>query len=118
KTSPAEARPLSPAATGRPLAAEGLTSYRYRGPFGWIMIGAKDEADALSEARRSLSSPETATAENLQVWDGARYVSSGKKATAGKKKLSEIGRPVDDAPRTKQAEPAIDAGADNKPQLV
>ena len=35
----------------RPLAAKGLVSYRYRGRYGWIMIGAKDNADALREAR-------------------------------------------------------------------
>src|SRR5207247_1820787 len=37
----------------RPCAAEGLTSYRCRGAFGWIMIGAKDASGAISEARRS-----------------------------------------------------------------
>jgi hypothetical protein len=28
----------------KPLAASGLTSYRLRGRYGWIMIGATDHA--------------------------------------------------------------------------
>lgn len=36
----------------RPCAAHGLNSYRYGGPYGWIMIGATDDADALREAAR------------------------------------------------------------------
>lgn len=55
----------------RPLAAHGLTSYRCKGRFGWIMIGALDHTDAMSEARRS--SPEAKT-EDLQVWDGNKYI--------------------------------------------
>lgn len=55
----------------KPCAAPGLTSYRYRGAFGWVMIGARNDADALSEARRSVDS---ATADRLEIWDGARYV--------------------------------------------
>lgn len=54
----------------RPLAAKGLISYRCRGRYGWIMIGAKDDADAMREALRS--DPE-AKRDNLQVWSGARY---------------------------------------------
>lgn len=57
----------------RPCAAPGLTSYRYRGPYGWIMIGATDNADALREAQRSLSYG-TATVERLQIWNGSEYV--------------------------------------------
>lgn len=57
----------------RPLAVKGLTSYRYRGAWGWIMIGAINHDDALSEAQRSLSH-RTATLDNLQVWDGSTYV--------------------------------------------
>jgi hypothetical protein len=56
--------------TDRPCAAAGLTSYRARSPFGWIMIGARDDADAMREARRSTANPT-----DLQVWDGQRYVS-------------------------------------------
>lgn len=58
-------------ASERPLAAPGLTSYRCRGRFGWIMIGAHDGADALREARRSW--PE-AMSDSMEVWDGRRYV--------------------------------------------
>jgi hypothetical protein len=60
--------------TDRPLAAPGLTSYRYAGRYGWLMIGAKDNADALREANRSASVKGAATLENLEVWDGTRYV--------------------------------------------
>jgi len=38
----------------RPLAVAGLTSYRYPGRYGWIMIGAANPKDALDEAWRSL----------------------------------------------------------------
>jgi hypothetical protein len=55
----------------RPLAAEGLTSYRCRGRFGWIMIGAKNDDEAFREAQRS---SESAARETLQRWDGERYV--------------------------------------------
>jgi len=53
----------------KPCAARGLTSYRARGPFGWIMIGASDHADAMREAKRS-----TDSVLELQVWDGTRYI--------------------------------------------
>lgn len=59
--------------TDKPLAAPGLCSYRYRGPYDWIMIGARDDEDALSEARRSLSSA-SAFVSRLQKWDGEQYV--------------------------------------------
>lgn len=39
----------------RPCATPGLTSYRYRGRYGWIMIGARDDRDAMREAARSTS---------------------------------------------------------------
>jgi len=39
----------------RPLAAPGLISYRYfNGVWGWVMIGATDNADALRQAARSI----------------------------------------------------------------
>lgn len=52
----------------RPLAAAGLVSYRYNGPFGFIMIGAANIGDALNEANRSLCKP-NANAENLEIWN-------------------------------------------------
>lgn len=55
------------------LAAEGLISYRYRpDKGGHVAIGAKNNAEALSEAARSISGkPDIA---NLDVWDGEKYV--------------------------------------------
>lgn len=55
----------------RPMAAAGLTSYRYRGRYGWIMIGAKDRHDALKEASRS---GDYANPDRLEVWHGTHYV--------------------------------------------
>ncbi|MBA9846810.1 hypothetical protein ACUXIL_003358 [Ralstonia pickettii] len=54
----------------RPLAAQGFTSYRCRSRYGWIMIGAYDDRDALSEARRSRAD---ALSQDLEVWDGSQY---------------------------------------------
>lgn len=56
--------------TDKPLAMPGLTSYRCRSPYGWIMIGAKDDADAWREAQRSSDS---VSRDGLQVWDGTAY---------------------------------------------
>jgi hypothetical protein len=53
----------------QPCAAPGLISYRARGRYGWIMIGAKDNTDAMREARRSTDNPT-----DLQVWEGDKYV--------------------------------------------
>ena len=50
----------------------GLISYRYRGRFGWIMIGAFGNEDAMKEARRSTYDPVNVS--KLEVWDGAKYV--------------------------------------------
>jgi hypothetical protein len=55
----------------RPMASPGLTSYRCKGRYGWIMIGARDAEGAMREARRSTDNPRR---EDLEVWDGARYV--------------------------------------------
>ncbi|QMI49907.1 hypothetical protein [Burkholderia sp. MBR-1] len=54
----------------RPCADFGLTSYRLRGPFGWIMIGARDHEDAMLEAARSTPAPRR---EALQIWNGTQY---------------------------------------------
>lgn len=54
----------------RPCAAAGLTSYRYRGRYGWIMIGAKDDRDAMREAARSTS---PVAYEFLDRWYGTEY---------------------------------------------
>lgn len=58
--------------TNKPCAARGLTSYRYAGRYGWIMIGAVDDADAIREAGRSRSSPIDPA--KLQRWNGEQYV--------------------------------------------
>jgi hypothetical protein len=57
--------------TSRPLASWGLRSYRCKGPYGWIMIGAKDPNEAMGEAKRS---NENVKRENLQEWNGTSYV--------------------------------------------
>jgi hypothetical protein len=58
----------------KPLAAPGLTSFRYKGRYGYVMIGATDTEDALREARRSVDGP--ALIQNLDIWDdrASRYV--------------------------------------------
>lgn len=59
----------------RPCAAPGLVSYRYwNGAYGWVMIGARDDADALREAARSITG--SAHMFNLWVWseDKDEYV--------------------------------------------
>lgn len=59
----------------RPLAAPGLISYRAKSPYGgYVMIGARDHADALREAQRSNPA---ISADALEVWNGARYVPAG-----------------------------------------
>lgn len=55
----------------RPCASRGLTSYRCKGRYGWIMIGALDHEDAMREARRS---SDAAQRETLEAWDGKQYV--------------------------------------------
>jgi hypothetical protein len=59
----------------KPLAAQGLTSYRYPSGYGdWIMIGANDIADAVREANRSLSRG-FADVRKMQIWNANKYVS-------------------------------------------
>ena len=55
----------------RPLAGRGLTSYRLRGRYGYIMIGARDHEDAMREAARSTPNPDRNA---LEIWNGDRYV--------------------------------------------
>jgi len=62
---------LDKARQNLPMAAGGLQSYRYRTAYGWVMIGATDDADALREAQRSTPAP--ATADRLQRWTGTEY---------------------------------------------
>jgi hypothetical protein len=55
----------------RPCADASLISYRCLGRFGWIMIGAKSDDDALNEARRSWPG---ATPDLISRWNGNQYV--------------------------------------------
>jgi hypothetical protein len=55
----------------RPLAATGLTSYRYPGRYGWIMIGACDDEDALRQAERSLTDDSRAVLSLLEKYNNA-----------------------------------------------
>ena len=55
----------------KPCADHGLESYRYRSRYGFIMIGAEDDEDAMSEAARSSSEPLTRS--SLERWNGAKY---------------------------------------------
>jgi hypothetical protein len=54
----------------KPMAAKGLLSYRCKGRYGFIMIGAKDDQDAFNEAKRS--SP-FVKREDLEKWNGEKY---------------------------------------------
>lgn len=58
----------------RPMAAPGLTSYRYNGRYGFVMIGARDKADALREAARSVTGDVDPA--KLEIWsaDALAYV--------------------------------------------
>jgi hypothetical protein len=55
----------------KPMAAEGLISYRYRGRYGWIMIGANTDTEALSQAQ--LSTDDKVTPDRLERWNGYHY---------------------------------------------
>jgi hypothetical protein len=56
----------------KPMASEGLISYRYKGRYGWIMIGAKTDTEALSEAQRSTD--DKVTPDRLERHNGQRFV--------------------------------------------
>ena len=57
----------------KPLAASGLISYRYKGEYGYIMIGARNDDDALREAYRSVR-PTLVSIDRLEIWNGTGYV--------------------------------------------
>jgi hypothetical protein len=67
-------KPVTLAPHDRPMAAAGLKSYRYKGRFGWIMIGATDDADAMQQARRSIDDQHRPHRGRLEAWNGSRYV--------------------------------------------
>ena len=50
----------------KPLAEAGLDSYRCKGQYGWVMIGARSIDEAMSEAKRSSN---TAMHNKLEKWN-------------------------------------------------
>ena len=64
-------QPTTPHFTELPCAAAPWKSYRYRGRYGWIMIGAVNDIDALAQALLSvgLNEADTLTRANLERWD-------------------------------------------------
>jgi hypothetical protein len=55
-----------------PMAANGLITYRYRGRYGFIYIGASTDTEALSEAQRSTD--DTVTPDRLERFNGQHFV--------------------------------------------
>ena len=55
----------------KPCAAQGLTSYRYRGTYGYIMIGASNYSDAKRQAELSTTGPINPL--RMEVWVGSKY---------------------------------------------
>ena len=55
----------------KPCASKGLLSYRYKGRYGFIMIGALSDNDALKEAQRSTS--DKVSFDRLEFWNGSTY---------------------------------------------
>lgn len=56
----------------KPCAAAGFTSYRYKGQYGWIMIGANSTKDALNEASRSIQH-HAVSVDHLEIYANGRY---------------------------------------------
>lgn len=74
----------------KPLAAEGLKSYRLKGPYGHVMIGAKDHGDAMREAARSTAKPDRSKLE-MYDHDAGEYRparASGGRAKKGKTNIN------------------------------
>lgn len=55
-----------------PMASNGLITYRYRGRYGFIYIGASTDTEALSEAQRSTD--DKVTPERLERHNGQHFV--------------------------------------------
>lgn len=90
----------------RPLAADGLKSYRYRGRYGYVMIGAEDDAHALREAARST---DNVTADKLEAWNGERYTPVAEGTHNANAPHQEISRPAKPGDRG-DAQPQRGAG--------
>lgn len=56
----------------KPMASDGLISYRYRGRYGFIYIGASTDTGALLEAQRSTD--DKVTPDRLERYNGQRFV--------------------------------------------
>jgi hypothetical protein len=54
--------------SNHPMASNGLITYRYRGRYGFIYIGATTDTEALSEVQRSTD--DTVTPERLERFNG------------------------------------------------
>ena len=55
-----------------PMASNGLITYRYRGRYGFIYIGAFTDTEALSEAQRSTN--DKVTPDRLERYNGHHFV--------------------------------------------
>lgn len=55
-----------------PMASNGLITYRYRGRYGFIYIGASTDTEALSEAQRSTD--DKVTPDRLERYNGHHFV--------------------------------------------
>lgn len=55
----------------KPCANRDLVSYRYKGRYGYITIGAENNAHALKEAQRSTT--DLCIFERLEKWNGKEY---------------------------------------------
>ena len=55
-----------------PMASNGLITYRYRGRYGFIYIGASTDTKALSEAQRSTD--DKVTPDRLERYNGHHFV--------------------------------------------
>ncbi len=58
--------------SNHPMASNGLITYRYRGRYGFIYIGASTDTEALSEAQRSTD--DKVTPDRLERYNGRRFV--------------------------------------------
>jgi cobalamin biosynthesis Co2+ chelatase CbiK len=58
----------------RPSAAPGKTAYRYRYGFGWIMVDAKDQDDALKKVGVATCDEDyVPNLKHLEIWNGTEY---------------------------------------------
>lgn len=55
-----------------PMASNGLITYRYRGRYGFIYIGASTDTEALSEAQRSTD--DQVSPYRLERYNGHHFV--------------------------------------------